>query len=160
MNSRLFFHSRHLFRAMPVLAVLSLTGCLQDSASYILPEKDHAITLVRNQPWFWLDSANIEVIAIRLPECNDGITLDNVPRNAQLNLYQAPNEYDEPFFILKTDTRLLVISTQSCQVQALQNPPANLGESLGYFQEKDGKFQFVANQPAAAADVNANVSAK
>lgn len=144
-----------LFRLLPVLSVLSLSGCLQDSASYAFPEKDHAITLVRNQPWFWLDSANIEVIAIRLPDCNDGITLEDVPRDAKLTLYRAPDEYPEPIFILKTGKRHLAISTQSCGVQKFKEAPADLGESLGQFQEKDGKFQFVASKPGDAAGAQA-----
>lgn len=142
---------RSFFRLLPVLGVLSLTGCLQDSASYAFPEKDHAITLVRNQPWFWLDTANIEVIAIRLPDCNDGITLDDVPREAKLTLYRAPDDYPEPIFILKTGKRHLAISTQSCGVQKFKEAPADLGESLGQFREKDGKFQFVADKPGSVA---------
>ena len=94
--------SRISVRLLPVLAALSLTGCLQDSASYVFPEKDHAITLVRNQPWFWLDTVDVEVIAIRLPDCNDGISIKGVPRDGKLTLYRAPDEYPEPIFILKT----------------------------------------------------------
>jgi hypothetical protein len=153
MNPRQSF--RPIFRLVPLLAVFSLTGCLQDSASYAFPEKDHAITLVRNQPWFWLDSANIEVIAIRLPDCNDGITLEDVPRDAKLTLYRAPDEYPEPIFILKTGKRHLAISTQSCGVQKFKEAPADPGESLGQFQEKDGKFQFVADKPGAVAGAQA-----
>lgn len=137
-------NSRKLFRLLPLLAVVSLTGCLQDSASYQFPEKDHAITLMRNQPWFWLDSLALEVIAIRLPECHDGIRVEDVPRDGTLPLYQAPDEYPEPIFILRTGERYYAISTQSCRVQKFEAAPANPGEKIGQFQEKDGKFQFVA----------------
>jgi hypothetical protein len=137
-------NSRKLLRLLPLLAVVSLTGCLQDSASYQFPEKDHAITLMRNQPWFWLDTVAMEVIAIRLPECNDGIRVEDVPRDGTLPLYQAPDEYPEPIFILRTGERYYAISTQSCRVQKFEAAPANPGEIIGQFQEKDGKFQFVA----------------
>ena len=142
MNPRQSF--RPLFRLLPVFAVLSLTGCLQDTASYQFPEKDHAITLVRNQPWFWLDTVALEVIAIRLPDCHDGITVEAVPRDASLPLFQAPDEYPEPIFILRTGERHYAISTVSCRIQKFETAPADLGEKLGQFQEKDGKFQFVA----------------
>jgi hypothetical protein len=144
-------NSRLTLRLLPFIGVLSLTGCLQDSASYAFPEKEHAITLVRNQPWFWMDTADIEVIAIRLPECNDGITLDAVPRDAELALYQAPDEYPEPIFILKTGKRHLAISTQSCRVQKFEEAPAELGEKLGEFVEMEGVFKFVANKAGGAA---------
>ena len=136
--------SRISVRLLPVLAALSLTGCLQDSASYVFPEKDHAITLVRNQPWFWLDTVDVEVIAIRLPDCNDGISIKGVPRDGKIALYRAPDEYPEPIFILKTGKRHYAISTQSCRVQKFEAPPIEPGEKLGLFQEIDGKFRFSA----------------
>jgi len=136
--------SRISVHLLPVLAALSLTGCLQDSASYVFPEKDHAITLVRNQSWFWLDNVTVELIAIRLPDCNDGISVKDVPRDGKLALYRAPDEYPEPIFILRADARYFAISTQSCRVQQFASAPADPGEMLGQFQEKDGKFQFVA----------------
>jgi hypothetical protein len=133
-----------LFRLLPLVAVVSLTGCLQDTASYQFPEKDHAITLVRNQPWFWLDTVALEVIAIRLPDCHDGIRVEGVPRDGTLPLYRAPDEYPEPIFILRTGVRHYAISTDSCRIQKFETAPADLGEKLGQFQEKDGKFQFVS----------------
>lgn len=141
---------RHSLRLVPFVAVLSLSGCLQDSASYVFPEKDHAITLVRNQTLFWLDTVDVEVIAVRLPECNDGIRVEDVPRAGKLALYQPPDEYPEPIFILQTGQRLYAISTQSCRVQKFKEAPADLGEKLGQFYEKDGKFQFVAGGAADA----------
>lgn len=133
-----------MLRMLPLAFVLPLTGCLQDTASYQFPEKDHAISLVRNQPWFWIDTVDLEVIAIRLPDCNDGITVKDVPRDASLPLFQAPDEYPEPVFILRSGKRHYAISTQSCRIQKFETAPADLGEKLGQFQEKDGKFQFVA----------------
>jgi hypothetical protein len=143
-GSRFAMNSRHSLRLLPFVAVLSLSGCLQDSASYAFPEKDHAITLVRNQTWFWKDTVDVEVIAIRLPDCDGGTRIEDVPRESKLAFYRAPDEYPEPIFLLKTDKQLYAISTQSCQVQQFKAAPADLGEMLGQFYEKDGKFQFVA----------------
>ncbi len=139
---------RNTLRFISLLAVLPLSGCLQDSASYVFPEKDHAITLVRNQPWFWLDTVDVEVIAIRLPDCNDGISVEKASRQGSFPLYRAPDEYPEPIFILKMGKRHYAISTQSCRVQKFETPPADLGEKLGQFQEKSGKFRFVAGTKA------------
>jgi hypothetical protein len=141
---------RKSYRLLPLVAVLLLSGCLQDAASYQFPEKDHAITLMRNQTWFWLDTVDIEVIAIRLPECNDGISVKDVPRDASLALYQAPDEYPEPIFILDTGKRHYAISTLSCRVQPFEEAPADRGERIGQFQEKDGKFRFVSAADSAS----------
>lgn len=130
---------------LPLLAALSLAGCMQDSASYALPEKDHAVTLMRNQAWPWQDTMSVEVVAIRLPECHRGISVKDVPLEAEITLFRAPDEYPEPIFILRLDKRHFAVSTQSCQVQEFREIPPDPGARLGVFQEKDGKFAFAAD---------------
>ena len=130
-------------RFLLLLALLPLAGCLQDSASYAFPEKDHAITLVRNQTWFWQDTLEVEVMAIRLPECSGGLTIKNVPLATSVGFYEAPDEYPEPLFLLKPDQRVFAVSTQSCRVQEFKEIPANLGVKLGTFLVQDDVFKFV-----------------
>jgi hypothetical protein len=142
---------RTSLRLLPLLAVLSLTGCLQDTSSYSFPEKNHAITLVRNQTWFWKDTVDLDVIALRLPDCDGAMHLEEIPRDGKFPFYKAPDEYPEPIFILKVEKQILAISTQSCQVQKFKEAPASLGEKLGQFYEKDGTFQFVPDKPGAAS---------
>lgn len=140
-----------LLSALPLL----LAGCLQDTASYQFEEKDHAITLVRNQTWFWEDTLQVTVIALRLPHCNGGLDIPDVPEDTRVSLYRAPDEYAEPIFILKTGKRHFAVSTQSCRVQKFDDAPEPLGEKLGVFRVKDDKFQFVpakAGSEGAGAD--------
>lgn len=136
-----------LSRSLLLLATLPLSGCLQDTASYSFPEKDHAITLVRNQTWFWQDTVDLEVIVIRLPKCNGGMTIKDVPLKTNVGFYQAPDEYPEPIFLLKSGKRVFAVSTQSCRVQAFNEAPDDLGEKLGEFRVKDEVFQFVPATP-------------
>lgn len=137
-----------LIRSLLLLAVLPLAGCLQDTASYSLPEKDHAITLVRNQTWFWQDTLDVEVVAIRLPHCNGGMTIKDVPVNTNIGFYQAPDEYPEPIFLLKAGKRIFAVSTKSCQAQAFKEAPPDLGVKLGAFRVKDKTFQYVPADPS------------
>jgi hypothetical protein len=131
-------------RCMLLLPLLPLlAGCLQDTASYALEGKDHAITLVRNQTWPWQSGVEVEVVALRLPECNGGGAIEEVDRHAPLTLYQAPDEYAEPIFMLQVDQRVFAVSTQSCRLQQFATIPENLGSKLGRFQEVDGRFRFV-----------------
>ncbi len=139
MNKRL----PHL--SLSLLASLSLAGCMQDSASYTFPDKDHAISLIRNQAWPWQDSMSVEVVAIRLPDCNNGISAKDIPLKADITLFKAPDEYAEPVFILRLGKRHFAVSTQSCQVQEFKEAPTDTGRKLGAFTEKDGKFTFVAD---------------
>ena len=129
---------------LPLLLLPLLAGCLQDSASYLFPEKDHAITLIRNQTWPWQSTLSIDVVAIRLPECNSGIRIRDVPSTAEMTLFKAPDGYPEPIFILRLDQRLFAVSTESCRVQEFQSAPPDLGTQLGRFQVRDGKFAFMA----------------
>ncbi len=136
-----FLH-RFSVRFLPFLAAFTLAGCLQDSASYSFPEKDHAITLIRNQTWPWQDAMDIEVVALRLPDCNEGMSVKNIPLKAEITLFKAPEEYAEPIFIVRMDKRHFAVSTQSCRVQEFKEIPPDLGSKLGSFKEKDGKFAF------------------
>jgi hypothetical protein len=133
-----------LRRYLALMALLPVAGCMQDVATYSLPEKDHGITLMRTRDWPWQRGLELEVIAIRLPECTGGITVKDVPREAVYDLYKAPDQYVEPIFILAFDKRDYAVSTQTCQVQEFKTPPADLGVKLGVFRVKDGRFQFVA----------------
>ena len=116
---------------------------MQDSASYAFPEKDHAITLMRNQAWPWQDTLSLEVVAIRLPECHRGMSVRGVPLKAAITLFKAPDEYPEPIFILRVDARHFAIGTRSCQVQEFKETPPDPGARMGAFRERDGKFAFV-----------------
>ena len=129
---------------LPVVALLA--GCFQDTASYVLAGKDHAITLIRNQTWPWQSGVEVEVVALRLPDCDGGGSIKDVDRHAPLTLYRAPDEYPEPIFMLQVDKRVFAVSTQSCRLQQFSTPPTELGRKLGQFKEVDGGFRFV---PAA-----------
>lgn len=127
-----------LISLLPLLA-----GCFQDTASYTLGAREHAITLVRNQTWPWQSTVEVSVMVTRMPECNGGGVIDAVPEDAAYALYRAPDEYPEPILLLKTDGRVFAVSTQSCRLQEFEEAPDDLGEKLGQFQEVDGKFRFV-----------------
>jgi hypothetical protein len=138
-------------RYLPLLVLPFLTGCLQDTASFMFPEKNHAITLVRNQTWFWQNTVDVDLIAIRLPDCNGGLTVKGLPEDSQYTLYKAPDEYPEPLHLVKTGKRVFALSTQSCRVQEFQETPPDLGEKLGVFEVKGGTFQYVPGGAAQGA---------
>lgn len=141
-----------LTRSLLLLAVLPLAGCLQDMASYSFPEKDHAITLVRNQTWFWQDTLDVEVVVIRLPHCNGGMSIKDVPLDARISIYQAPDEYPEPLHLLKLEKRVFAVSTESCRVQEFPEMPPDMGTKLGTFRVEGKAFQFIAADPSGKAD--------
>jgi hypothetical protein len=129
--------------ALGLMLPLLLAGCVNDTASYLVDgSREHTIMLHRLQNWFWRDTVALTITASRMPDCQGGAAIEDVPRKAALTLYQAPPEYAEPIYILDVDGRFYAISTQSCRVQAFDAPPPDPGRKLGVYEEKDGKFAF------------------
>lgn len=140
-------------RLLPLLAVPLLAACHQDAASYLLPEKNHAITLLRKQQWFWQDKMTVDVAVARLPECEGSGRIEDVDIDDKFYLYQAPPEYPEPIYIMRTgkkgSKRSYAISTQSCRFESFKEMPEDVGTRLGVFKEVEGLFQFVPATPEA-----------
>lgn len=128
------------------LAAIALAGCVYDTASYRLADDgDQSIVLARRQDWFWQDSGRLAVTVSRLPECQGGSEIEDVPLAASYELYQAPPDYPEAILILKIGARHFALGTESCRVQEFDETPPDLGRKLGVFAERNGKFSF---QPA------------
>lgn len=138
---------------LPLLAALLLTGCMSDSASFLIGgDKNHTITVLRNQDWFWKDTANLHIVPTRLPECQESILVKDVPRAAPLNLYLGPDEYAEAIYILAIKDAYYALSTQTCKSQRFEEKPANPGTLIGVFKETDGRLGFeAAAEPAPAS---------
>ncbi len=128
--------------ALPML-LAPLAGCISDAASYMVNgDNEHTVTLMRHQNLFWKDTVNLAIVPIRMPECQASMMVDDVPRTAVLNLYWSPDEYVEPIFILDVDGTFYAVSTRSCKVQAFDAAPANPGQTVGRFLERDGHLMF------------------
>ena len=134
-------------RLCALLAPLALAGCVHDTASYLIDVDDHAITLARQQAWFWQDTLSIDVTALRKPHCQGGGRIEAVPIDSEAILYRAPDEYAEPLFILRLGERYFAISTESCRMQVFAQAPETPGEELGRFDTRDGAFRFHASAP-------------
>lgn len=130
--------------ALALLAAsLLLAGCVNDIASYRgEAEEALSVVLARRQDWFWQDTGRLAVTVSRLPQCQGGLEIKDVPMSAAYALYAAPPEYPEPILILEIEDRQFALGTESCRVQEFDEPPPDLGRRLGAFAEKDGKFNF------------------
>ncbi|MCP5278636.1 MAG: hypothetical protein H6935_09785 [Thiobacillus sp.] len=136
-----------LFPLLPLLA-----GCFQDTASHSLGARDHAITLVRNQSFFWQSTIDLSVIITRMPVCNGGGGIKGLPEDSSFVLYKAPDEYPEPLMLLKIGERIFALSDQSCRLQEFEQAPDSLGEKLGTFRVEDDKFQFITGDGPAVGE--------
>lgn len=130
------------------LTATLLAGCENDAASYQIDGKDHALTLIREQRYFWNDNTDMAVVVARLPECQRRFPLKSAPLpKAQLSVHEVvPGQYH-----LQQGDRWYVTETGRCTLQALAAAPEPAGRLVGKFDRKDERLRFIpAPAPAAA----------
>lgn len=124
------------------LVALVLAGCDNDAASYQISGPEHAVTLLRQQPYFWSKTANLAVVIARFPDCQRRHQLKPVADgNPRAELFeQAPGQ-----FLLKRGTDWYVLDTQACALQAVAAPQGGAsGRPIGAFDKASGKLRFTA----------------
>lgn len=127
---------------LPLAALPLLAACIDDSASYRIDGRDHALVLFRQQQWPWDKKVGLSVVVSRLPDCQRRHALGAASPRAVIELWQpGPGT-----FILRQGERLVLTETQTCEGwQRLDaEPESGLGQQLGAFQEEEGKLRFVA----------------
>lgn len=133
-----------------VLTPLLLAGCIQQSASYYVSDaRDHAITVLAKQDYFWDDAIALSLVAARHPDCQRAFPLAKVPKgDVAVELFSN----GESVFTVRSGTQVVRVDMQSCT--QLPEPAQNaLGEAVGVFRigaEKMG-FEPVAKATAAPA---------
>lgn len=135
---------------LPVFLLPLLAGCINDAASYQIDSKDNAITLVREQRWFWKPEVDLSVTTSRLPDCQRRHKMGVVPAAVAVEVWQTgPGTY-----LLKQGETLYLTETQTCEGFQKVSPdqlPSGMGEKLGVFQVQDDKLRFVPVPPPPAA---------
>jgi hypothetical protein len=141
---------RHRFSLFPaLLAPLLLAGCVNDTASYQIEDKEHSLTVRVVQDYFWSKNAALRLIATRMPDCQRQIDLGTVSLSGlELELFASgPNQY-----ILRSGEDVWQVETQGCT--ELEAPEANAvtGQALGTFHlDEHDKLVFEAPEAAPAA---------
>ncbi len=131
------------------LAALSLSGCINDRASYMIDGHNYGLTVIRDQRFFWDKQLEMSIVAARLPDCQRRHKLPlTAPADTRIELYQTGSAT----FVIKLSGVMYLVETTTCEgFQKLADvPPNGLGDHLGDFQDKDGKYVFVP-VPAPAA---------
>lgn len=133
-----------LRRLLPLAVVPLLAACVDDSASYQISSRENALTLIRQQKWFWDKKVDVALVVSRLPDCQRRHPLGTASPQAKFEIWQpGPGT-----FIVRQGDKLYLTETQTCEGwQKLDaEPPGGLGQAIGTFQEENGKLSFV---PAA-----------
>lgn len=128
---------------------LLLAGCEIETAAFMIEGRNHAITLVREKPFFWSKRYDMTVVVARFPDCQrrHEIKSANIGAGANVTLFRG----EEPnLFLIKQGSRWYIASTQNCALQATEEP-GKLPEPLGVFKRQGGQFQFIVNKSAESA---------
>ena len=126
------------------LAPLLLAGCENSATAYMVEGSQHALILVREQPYFWTDTVNQAVIASRLPACQRRVTIHpDATTLTEMEVFEAGDR----LWALHQGARWYLASTERCQVQDWSAPAAPPGPLVGVFRVKAGAAVFEPAQP-------------
>ena len=133
-------------RWMPWWCVVLLVACSAEPASYMIGGPDVALTVERVKSYFWVSGWDLSLVTRRNPDCQRRYALKPAGSNVKVDVFSP-----EPgVYILRQGKRWYVTELKTCGFQAYQEPPAEPGDLLGSFQEKDGAFKFVENKDKSA----------
>jgi hypothetical protein len=140
---------RHLL--LPLLAVPLLSACVNDGATYEIDgTREHTLSLIREQPYFWDSKVNFYMVVSRMPACMRRHNMGSGTERTRVEIYQVPSGA----FIIKTGKRLYATETQTCESFAKMDaePAEGMGKLMGTFRLRKGELVFVKEEAPEAAD--------
>ena len=138
---------RHLF--LPLLALPLLTACVNDGATYEIDNtREHVLSLIREQPYFWDSKVNLYLVVSRMPACMRRHNLGAGTDKTKVEVYQVPSGA----FIIKVGKKMFATETQTCESLAKMDgePAEGMGQMMGTFRVKKGQLVFVKEEKEAA----------
>ncbi len=124
-----------LCAALPLLA-----ACENSATAFMVDGNQHALILVREQPYFWTAEVEQAVVVSRLPSCQRKVTIHPSPTElVEMEVYEA----GDLLWALRQGGRWYLASTEICQVQDWANEGgAAPGPLVGTFRLREGKPTF------------------
>jgi hypothetical protein len=138
---------RHLL--LPLLAVPLLTACVNDGATYEIDNtREHVLSLIREQPYFWDSKVELFLVVSRMPACMRRHSLGAGTEKTKVEVYQVPSGA----FIVKVGKRMFATETQTCESFAKLDgePPEGMGQFVGTFRVVKGELVFVKEEKDAS----------
>lgn len=134
---------------LPLLAAPLLTACVNDGATYEIDNtREHALMLIREQPYFWDSKVELIMVVSRMPACLRRHSMGPATASTKVEVYQVPSGA----FIVKAGKRMFATETQTCEsfAKMTEEPAEGMGTLMGAFQVKDGVLVFVKEDSAAS----------
>jgi hypothetical protein len=135
-------------KTLIVITLLTLAGCVKQSASYYVSDaRDHAISVRAEQEYVWDQHITLTVIAARFPDCQRAFELEKVNApDVTVELFSS----GENVFTIRSGAELKQFEMQNCAALPVPAPNA-IGEAVGVFRLGEGeKMEFTPATPAPA----------
>lgn len=126
---------------LSLLAVPLLSACVNDGATYEIDNtREHVLSLIREQPYFWDKKTNFSLVVSRMPSCMRRHSIGLLLPNTKVEIYQVPSGA----FIVKAGKKMFATETQTCESWAKvgDEPEGGMGEFKGTFLVKNGELTF------------------
>ncbi len=138
-----------LKKLLPCLLLPLLMACSDQRASFEIASRQHSLTLIRVQNFFWEKTAKYAIVAARMPDCQRRHEMGPGGAESRVEIYAPGNDA----WILKQGKRMFVVETRSCEGFAKLDgePDGGLGPLQGTFQMRSGTLSFVAAPPSEAS---------
>ncbi|AUN95644.1 hypothetical protein [Pseudazoarcus pumilus] len=129
--------------AVALLAPL-LAACENSATSFTVDSSQHAVVLMREQPYFWADEVEQAIVVTRLPHCQRKVAIHpDTTAYTPIEVFEAGSL----LWALHQGERWYLASTERCLVQDWNNPGGGApGPAVGTFRLRDGEPVF---EPAA-----------
>jgi len=138
---------RHIL--LPLLAVPLLSACVNDGATYEIDNtREHVLSLIREQPYFWDSKVDLFLVVSRMPACMRRHSLGAGTEKTKVEVYQVPSGA----FIIKAGKKMFATETQNCVNFAKMDsePPEGMGQFIGTFRVVKGELAFVKEEKDAS----------
>lgn len=122
-----------------LLVPFLLSACMQETTSYIVDDRDHAISLRAEQDYFWSDAVALKMVVTNLPECQRQFPMTTVATNAvEVELYGA----GDGVYSMRVGAQVMRIEMAGC-TRLTEPTPQELGQRVGTFRlDADKKLIF------------------
>lgn len=124
---------------LPALTVF-LAGCENAAAPFMIDGSQHAISLIREQRYFWSSEVEQSLVVSRLPACQRRYPIaPGKTDSVDIEVFEA----GYMLWAFRLKQRWYLAGTEKCLLQAWQDPPAEPpGREVGRFVRRDGALVF------------------
>jgi len=124
------------------LLLTVLAACENSATAYTIDTSQHALVLVREQPYFWTSTVDQSIVVSRLPHCQRKVHIHpGATTLTEMEVFEAGDR----LWALRQGERWYLASTEICQVQDWNHPSNEApGPRVGRFVLRDGKPVFVS----------------